>query len=203
MSPKTAVAGTDTKERLLEAAVGLMLEKGYTATSVDDICGAAKLTKGSFFHYFKNKEELGTAAVKFFYGRMKGMFARCDFAREADPLKRVYGYLDAMIEFSKDTESPKCCLIGNFAQELSDTHPAIRDACAECFDDGMGSMREWLAEAKSKYAPRSAINPAALSSYFTSIAQGSILMAKATRNRKLFAKNVALFRNHLKALFGR
>lgn len=203
MTPKTAEAGSETKEKLLEAAVKLMLEKGYTATSVEEICGAAKLTKGSFFHYFESKEELGKAAVRHFYGQMKGMFSECDFTKESDPLKRIYGYIDAMIEFSGGSNRPACCLIGNFAQELAATHPAIRKVCAECFDDGMGDLKEWLAEAKSKYAPRAGFDAGAMADYFTSIAQGSILLSKSTRDRKLIARNLTLYKQHLKALFGK
>lgn len=203
MTPKTAVAGTDTKDRLLEAAVKLMLKNGYTATSVDEICEAARLTKGSFFHYFESKEALGKAAVRHFYGRMKGMFAECDFTKEADPLKRVYGYIDAMIDFSRRPDNPPCCLIGNFAQELADTHPAVRDVCAECFDDGMGPLKAWLAEAKAKHAPRAGFDTDALADYFTSLTQGTILLAKATQDRKLFVRNLTLYKQHLKALFGK
>lgn len=203
MTPKTAAAGHDTKEKLLEAAVKLMLEKGYTATSVDEICETAKLTKGSFFHYFESKEELGKEAVRYFYSRMKGMFAKRDFPKESDPLKRVYGYIDAMIDFSRRSDNPPCCLIGNFTQELADTHPAIRDVCAECFDEGMGPLKAWLTEAKAKHAPRATFDTDALADYFTSLTQGTILLAKATQERKLFARNLTLFKQHLKALFGK
>ena len=52
-----------TREKLLETAQHLMLAKGYTATSVEEICEAADLTKGSFFHYFASKEDLGKAVL--------------------------------------------------------------------------------------------------------------------------------------------
>lgn len=203
MTPKTEVAAMETREKLLDAAVKLMLKNGCTATSVDDICEAARLTKGSFFHYFESKEELGKEAVRYFYGRMKGMFAERDFSKESDPLKRVYGYIDAMIDFSKCSDNPACCLVGNFTQELADTHPEIRDVCAECFDDGMGPLKEWLAEAKAKHAPRANFDTGALADYFTSLTQGTILLAKATQDRKLFARNLTLYKQHLKSLFGK
>lgn len=203
MTPKTAMAGSETRERLVEVAVKLMLEKGYTATSVDEICETAKLTKGSFFHYFESKEDMGKAAVKFFYGRMQGMMAQCDFMKETDPLKRIYGYIDSMIGCFQDPDAPKCCLIGNFTQELSATHPEILELCAECFEDGTGHLKEWLTEAKAKYAPRSNLDTGALADYFTSLAQGSILLYKATKDRKLFARNLGLYKQYLKTLFGK
>jgi TetR/AcrR family transcriptional repressor of nem operon len=47
-----------TKRKLVEAGIKLVRAQGYNATTVDDICAAAGVTKGGFFHYFKSKEEL-------------------------------------------------------------------------------------------------------------------------------------------------
>ncbi|NJK92435.1 MAG: TetR/AcrR family transcriptional regulator, partial [Blastochloris sp.] len=53
-----------TRERLVTAAVGLILKNGYHATGVDAICAEAGVTKGSFFHHFANKDELGLAVIQ-------------------------------------------------------------------------------------------------------------------------------------------
>ena len=84
----------DTKRRLLDAATGLMMQQGFTATSVDEICEQAKLTKGSFFHYFKSKEEIGEGALDHYFDRQKAMFFQADFNKLADPLERLNGLLD-------------------------------------------------------------------------------------------------------------
>ena len=46
------------KTKFLDAALRVIRTKGYTATRIDDVCAAAGLTKGSFFHHFKSKEEI-------------------------------------------------------------------------------------------------------------------------------------------------
>jgi TetR/AcrR family transcriptional regulator, transcriptional repressor for nem operon len=48
-------ANHPSKEKLLDAALQVIRTKGYTATRIEDICEAAGLTKGSFFHHFKSK----------------------------------------------------------------------------------------------------------------------------------------------------
>jgi len=53
----------ETKRKLVDAGVNLMRRRGFNATTVDDICAAAGVTKGAFFHYFKSKDDLATAAV--------------------------------------------------------------------------------------------------------------------------------------------
>jgi TetR/AcrR family transcriptional repressor of nem operon len=68
---RTAELDSPTRDKLLDAAEGHMLSKGFTATSVDDVCRAAGLTKGSFFHYFDSKEHLGRVVVERFYRARK------------------------------------------------------------------------------------------------------------------------------------
>jgi DNA-binding transcriptional regulator YbjK len=54
------------RKKLLDAALYVIRAKGYEATTVDDICAAAELSKGSFFHHFKSKEDLALAAAEHF-----------------------------------------------------------------------------------------------------------------------------------------
>ena len=61
------------KQAILDAATRLMLDKGYVATTVEEICAAGGVTKGSFFYYFKNKEDLGKALVRCFGARQQAI----------------------------------------------------------------------------------------------------------------------------------
>src|SRR5574341_572288 len=114
-----ARAETPTKGRLLDEAMALMLRKGFSATSVDEICQRAGVTKGGFFHYFKDKEDLGRALLDHYWQvgheRLQGAVRHT----EADPLMRLGAYVDWFVEISKNRQIPKSCLFGNFAQELS------------------------------------------------------------------------------------
>ena len=65
----------DSRTRLLDAALATIRRKGYSAATVDDLCGATGLSKGSFFHHFKSKEDLGLAAVQHWNQTTGAMFA--------------------------------------------------------------------------------------------------------------------------------
>ena len=79
----------ETKRKLLDAGVSLMRQRGFNATTVDEVCAEAGVTKGGFFHYFKTKDDLATAAVGRFYEVKAKQFADAPFRGLADPLDRI------------------------------------------------------------------------------------------------------------------
>src|ERR1700728_4337602 len=84
----------ESKTMLLNAALNVIRAKGYTATTVDDICGAAGVTKGSFFHHFDTKERLGIAAAEQFNTMATELFAAAPYNANPDPRERVLAYVD-------------------------------------------------------------------------------------------------------------
>jgi TetR/AcrR family transcriptional repressor of nem operon len=199
MTARTAQADSPTRARLLDAAEQLMLAQGFAATSVDDICDAAKLTKGSFFHYFDSKERLGQEVLRRFCASGEAMH-RSFCGQERDPLKRVYSYIDGALALSQDP-SMKGCLLGGFAQELCDTHPAIREVCAEGFRAWAAHFGAELARAKAAYAPRSAFDPQGLAEHFIAILEGSFILGKADQDMKVVARNLRHFKQYVRLLF--
>src|SRR5262249_38798799 len=174
---RTAQTDSLTKQKLLDAAQELMLAKGYTATSVDEICEAAGLTKGSFFHYFEGKEHLGRVVAERFAAAMQQLFQSAPFHQKQDPLDRVFGRVDFLIDLSRSPQGGKGCLLGTFVQELSDTHPAIRAVCATCFAQAAQSFKQDLDEAKAKYTPRARWSTQSLAEHLTAVVQGAIILA--------------------------
>src|ERR1700760_3696423 len=83
----------ESKTKLLDATLKVVRAKGYTATRIDDICHEAGLTKGSFFHHFKSKEELGLAAAEHFSRHADEVFAGAPYQALEDPLDRLLGYV--------------------------------------------------------------------------------------------------------------
>ena len=82
------------KTKLLDAALSVIRSKGYAATTVDDLCASAGVTKGAFFHHFKSKEDLGVAAADYWSETTGGLFAQAPYNAHADPLERLLGYVD-------------------------------------------------------------------------------------------------------------
>jgi TetR/AcrR family transcriptional repressor of nem operon len=200
---RTPQTDSPAKEKLLDAAQSLMLVKGFTATTVDEICETAGLTKGSFFHYFESKDDLGRTVLDRFVSSRWQAIQQGPFREKRDPLQRLYGCLDFMIEMSKHPAAPGSCLLGNFAQELSATHPQIRSQCAAHFARWSEAFKRDLDEAKRTYAPRSSIDTQSLAEHFIAVLQGALILDKAKQERGQVEAHIRHFQRYLKSLFER
>jgi TetR/AcrR family transcriptional repressor of nem operon len=189
------------KEKLLDAAERLMLAKGFVATTVDEICHEAGLTKGSFFHYFKSKENLGKAVLDRFCQVRLELLQQSPSQKNTDPLERIYGWIDFAIEMSKSPMAQNGCLLGNFAQELSDTHPQMRSSCARHFTDWAGLLKKELDEAKAKHRPEALLDTTSLAEHLIAIIEGALILAKAKQDMAVMEQSLLHFRRYVKSLF--
>ena len=196
---KTAREDSPTKTRLLEAAERLMLAKGYAATTVEEICKTAKLTKGSFFHYFDSKDDLGKVLLERFCASAAQLHAAC-CGVERDPRARVYNYIDATIKMSQDPTMSKGCLLGTFAQELCEDYPQIKQVCEQGFKAWADQFGEELARAKARYAPKAAFVPREVAEYFIAVVEGSLILAKAQGDTKVVGRTLRQFRTYVTSL---
>src|SRR6185295_5284585 len=83
----------NSRSRLLAATIDLVRANGYAATRVDDVCAAAGVTKGSFFHHFATKDELAVAAAGAWNEHAAQVFAHAPYLLHPDPVDRLLGYV--------------------------------------------------------------------------------------------------------------
>src|SRR3972149_148724 len=200
---KSTKETSSTKEQLLQTAMELMLAKGFTAVTVDEICEKTGVTKGGFFHYFESKEDLGKAVLEYYWQSQVQMVQEMPFHSIKDPLKRLHGFLDSFADRARDPQITKSCLIGNFSQELSSTYPGIRTLCDRKFSLFADMLKQILDEAKQMYAPRSRFDTRGLAEHFIAIFQGALILSKAKQDTKVIEENIRHFRQYVETLFKR
>jgi TetR/AcrR family transcriptional repressor of nem operon len=123
---------TRSQSSILKTACSLMLKYGYAATSVDDICSQAGVTKGSFYHFFATKEELGLTVLNRFYEEGAARVASGAYVEVKDPYQRLLGLFDHLEAIGPHLWRDGC-LMGNFACELAESSQIIRRRVAEIF----------------------------------------------------------------------
>lgn len=195
-------ANSPTKTKLLDAGQKLMLTRGFKATTVDEICAEARLTKGSFFHYFKTKDEFGEAVLGHYWISGQRRLQSARFNDLDDPLERLHGYLDLFVDLARDPLVEKSCLFGNLSQEVATTHAGLRAVCSQGFARWAGQIARELDEAKRTHAPAVDFDSGSVAEHFVAIYEGSLVLAKAKGDARVLEDNVEHFRRYLNSLFG-
>jgi TetR/AcrR family transcriptional regulator, transcriptional repressor for nem operon len=190
------------KSAVLDAAMQVIRTKGYAATTLDDICAVAGVTKGSFFHHFKGKEAMVLEAVEHWNRTTAELFAHAAFQRESDPRDRVLGYLDFRKKLLRGQAQEFSCLLGTLVQETFDTHPRIRDACHAGIAGHARTVARDIAAAKARYAAAAAWDPQELALYAQATLQGAFILAKAHGGAATAARCIDHLRQYVANLLG-
>jgi TetR/AcrR family transcriptional repressor of nem operon len=198
--PPIVETSRNARDKLLAAALEVIRTKGYAATSVDDLCRAAGVTKGAFFHHFESKEALAVAAADFWSLTTGAMFAAAPYHRHADPLDRVLGYIDFRAGGLAGPLESFTCLVGTMVQEAFVASPAIREAC-EASIFGHARTLEADIEAALKQYSVTGVTAASLAAHAQAVMQGSFILAKARGGPEAAVDSVAHLKRYFQLLF--
>lgn len=194
-------AGKDARTKLLDAALTIIRTKGYTATSVDDLCKAAGVTKGAFFHHFRSKEELAIAAAAHFGSMADAVFSTAPFRILPDARARVLGYVDFRREILQGELPDYTCLLGTMVQETYASHPAIRAACEREITGHAATLEDDIATALTASGRPADWSPMSLALHIQTVLQGAFVLAKATGGAPVAADSLGHLSRYLRMLF--
>lgn len=186
---------------LLDAALALFREKGYAATSVDELCARAGVTKGAFFHHFKSKEALAVAAAGHWTELTGAIFAAAPYRTIEDPYARLLGYLEFRKAILQGPLAGFTCLAGTLAQEIYESHPAIRAAVEDSICGHAASLEPDIEAAIASRGLEVDWTPASLALHTQAVLQGAFVLAKATGDPAVAAASVEHLRRYIALLF--
>ena len=190
----------DAKEKLLTAATELFRRRGFTATSVDEVCQQAGVTKGAFFHHFESKEAVAEACLRRWDEGVASMEKGASLDSVEDPVARLVAYMDFYIKVFGTPKMLKSCLAGTTVQEVSHTHPVLRDAANACFVRGAGRFKALLDEACRRRRKR--LDTGSISQLWLAAMQGSIVLAKASGDESVIPRSLEHVKAYVQTLLG-
>lgn len=185
---------------MLDAAVGAIREKGYASASVDQLCARAGVSKGSFFHHFKTKEDLAVAAADYWSETTSAFFDAADYHKHEDPLDRILGYIAFRKELVRGEIPAFTCLVGTMAQEAYLTSDDIRQACWRSISGHAQTLEADIAEAFEKYGV-SGTTPTSLALYTQTSIQGAFILAKAKGDPDVVISALNHLKRYVELLF--
>lgn len=168
------------KEHICECGTNILHRKGFNATGIQEIADAAQVPKGSFYNYFKSKDDFGVEALNMYID------SACEFMDQAlvnsplSPLNRLKAMYQLWIDGVGETNINNGCLLGNLAQELSSQSPKIRTAVDKAFKRTKLYYTDCIRQAQELGEINDDQEPDVLAEFITNAWQGAILRAKAS-----------------------
>jgi TetR/AcrR family transcriptional regulator, transcriptional repressor for nem operon len=203
LQPIERSASGGARSKLLDAAVEIIRQKGYAATSVDELCARAGVTKGAFFHHFPSKDSLAVAAANYWQELSDAVFAAAPYHRLNDPLDRILGYLDFRKAMLRGDVAEFSCLAGTLLQEAYQTHPDIRLACNATIGSHAASVESDIADAMKRYRIRAPWTAESLALHTQAVLQGAFILAKGKGHAAVAEDSIDHLRRYVELLFCR
>jgi TetR/AcrR family transcriptional repressor of nem operon len=197
--------GAQTRERILAAAEPLILQQGYAGTSLDDILGATDLTKGAFFHHFKDKAAFARALIERFAENDVMLFVR--FAAEAeaksdDPLEQAVNFLKAAEEFIERLPQPIAgCMFATYIAEIMQFEPSIQAFIAQSFRHWAALYEKKFEAVLERYTPAAPTTARDLADMVVSIFEGAIILTRSYNDPIILVRQLRQFRQYFELLF--
>jgi TetR/AcrR family transcriptional regulator, transcriptional repressor for nem operon len=189
------------KRKLLDAAVKLIRTKGYSATSIDNLCAETGLTKGGFFHHFKNKEELAVATAQHWSDTTGPLFEGAPYQKLTKPLDRILGYVDFRASILRGTLPEFTCLAGTMVQEVHTSNPTIAAACGQSITGHADTLVDDIEAVMATSDNHFAFTAQSLALHTQAVLQGAFILAKATGGPEAALESVRHLHRYIELLF--
>ncbi len=195
----------DARERILDCAEAAVLEKGFDATSIDELIAAVGITKSGFFYHFRDKTELARALLVRYIEREDTMFdelfARADELNE-DPLHGFLVGLKMLAELMSDLPNGHPgCLIASYCYQDRLFDQQVRALNTEAVLAWRKRFRTRLDLIAARYPPRVPIDLDDLADMLSAVADGGIIISKVLKDPRALSRQVLLYREFVKTVF--
>ena len=191
---------SETRDRIVMAAMELFWEKGYGSTSISDILKRAGANSGSLYHFFPAKQDVLSAVLDTYHQGIGPMLLDPAWDGVDGPLDRIFVLLDRYRRFLIDTDYFYGCPIGSLALELHEPDPAIRERLAANFSAWTAAIEECLDAASDSLPP--GVDKKALAQFVLTTMEGGVMQARTYRSLEAFDASVAQLRNYFDYLAG-
>ena len=198
--------GERTREKILDVAYESIVQKGFAATSIEELVEAAGITKSGFFYHFRDKTDMARQLFDRFLSEDEAIIDTLEKrARELsdDPLQSFLILLNLYAQMMDDMETlhPGCMVASvTYQERLFDAD--IKDMNTSYLLRMRERFANWLREIAAVHPPRAEVDLDALADTLTAVVEGSIILSKALRDEGLMGKQTRLYRNYIKLLFG-
>ena len=194
MSNREIQMQVNTRDRIIETGAEIIHRKGFNHTGIQEILNAASVPKGSFYNYFKSKQDFGLQIIDHFLAHFRRIAEDTLEDTRVSPLNRIYRFLTAFMEYFESQNYTGGCPIGNLAQEMGDLNPAFRQKLCEAIDMMIDAYCRVLTAAQNDGKIMKSLDIRETAGFIVAGWHGAIIQMKLTRS-------LAPLKNHRKFVF--
>lgn len=173
---------SDTKEHIIEVASHLVHLRGFNQTSIGDILVESGVAKGSFYYYFRSKEELGYAIIENNVRQFSEEVTAKAFSNDKDAVTQLNDFLRILLDLHRKDNCTGGCRLGNMAMEMSNLHGEFQKRFREVFDGWTVQVEGALRKGRTSGQPADHPNFSALAQFVVASIEGAILLAKIQKD---------------------
>ena len=187
-----------TKRALLEAGLGLLLERGYADLGIQTLLRQTGVPKGSFYHHFDSKEDFALQAVDLYMEEVhEGLRATMDNP-DLEPLDAIRGFFEGTRDkYARDGYLG--CMLGGLGQELSGVNPRFAERIDGCLQTIGASVARCLQRAQHQGALHPSADPEELAERLVDCWEGAALRSRLRRSPKPLEAMLDFYFGHLGA----
>ncbi|MCH8929142.1 MAG: TetR family transcriptional regulator C-terminal domain-containing protein [Candidatus Marinimicrobia bacterium] len=175
----------DKKLEIIQKSSEIMYLKGYNATGVQELADAANIPKGSFYNYFKSKEDFAIDLMDSYCAMGCQMMSEILEDKSLTPLKRIEKLFSEMTEhFTKDEKFQKGSFVGNLCQEMGDISKPISKAAERSFNHMKEPIIKLLQEAQDAGEISKSHDIEDLAEFMMNSKEGALLRMKSSKNAR-------------------
>jgi len=171
-----------TRATIIREGARLIHRKGYNATGLSDILTAARVPKGSFYFYFKNKEDFGLAVIDHYAEAIAAMGSSYLGDINRPPMQRLAAFMDGFTDVFAKMDFTCGCPIGNLMQEMSDLNEAFRERVGRVYALMVEAVAQCLAEAKEQGDIPEDLDAAQTAQFILNSWEGAIMHMKLVKD---------------------
>lgn len=195
----------NTRNRIMETAEKIILQKGFGGTSIDEIIANAHITKGGFFYHFKGKNELALALLQRYLEADNVFFtALLNRARSLseDPLQQMLIFLKFLAEAMAELpEMHPGCLVAAFTYESQQFDIDVIEKNKEGILSWRKMFADQLTVIEHSYKPRFDTNVEDLADMLSACLEGGIIISRAINDQQCLVKQILNYRDYLRLLY--
>ncbi len=176
--PKRDGDRLETRDRLIRKGTEILTEKGFSSTGLEEFLKEAGVPKGSFYHYFPNKDAFGLAVIENYGKYFAAKLDKWLLDENTSPLDRISNFIADASRGMARHNYKRGCLIGNLGQEMGALDETFRLPLETVFKDWQGRIANCLEKAKTNQEIPVQLNCNDIAAFFWIGWEGAILRSK-------------------------